>query len=99
MPAGVKFEDLKPIEKKRIEFSISVINACKDMEKTQNEIRMDNNIINNEIVNDFHNQLEDDVNFLNKQNPSNQIKEANVEEINTNSNNIIKDDNELDISN
>ena len=100
MPAGVKFEDLKPIEKKRIEFSISVINACKDMEKTQNEIRMDNNIINNEIDNDFHNQLEDDVNYLNKQNPSNQIKEeANEEEINTNSNNIIKDDNEIDMNN
>jgi hypothetical protein len=84
LPLGAKFEDLKPIEKKRVEFCLSIIETCKAMDREELEankdIVKDNNIIDDK---EFKNKLENDVNYLNKSNVNENVIDT------TNKNNII----------
>ena len=82
LPEGTKFEDLKPNEKRRVEFCRSIITAVNEMEEPEINLenQNDNNIIeNNNIIdeNDFHKKLNNDIDKENVE----------VEEINTDSNN------------
>jgi hypothetical protein len=84
LPLGAKFEDLKPIEKKRVEFCLSIIETCKAMDREELEankdIVKDNNIIDDK---DFKDKLEKDVNYLNKSNVNENVIDT------SNKNNII----------
>lgn len=63
LPEGVEFENLKPNEKRRVEFCRTIILAVNEMEKSNPNIEhQNNNIIDNNIVDDnFHNELNKDV--------------------------------------
>ena len=81
LPEGRSFDDLKPNEKRRVEFSLSVIEACNRLENNN----LNNEIQNNNIIVDehFQNQLGNDVNLV-KQNENiidNNIKEEINKEI------------------
>lgn len=84
LPLGANFEDLKPIEKKRVEFCFSIIETCKAMDREELEankdIVKDNNIIDDK---DFKDKLEKDVNYLNKSNVNENVIDT------SNKNNII----------
>ena len=75
LPEGTRYEDLKDIEKRRIDFCDSIIKAYEDEHKPEVEIE-DNNIINNtkNFVdnNSFQKQLEKDIE--NKSEISNKIE-------------------------
>lgn len=75
MPEGVRYEDLKDIEKRRIDFCNTIIKAYEDEHKPQVQIE-DNNIIDNtkNFVdnNSFQKQLENDIE--NKAEKSNNIE-------------------------
>lgn len=89
LPEGVNEANLNSTEKRRIEFCRSVIATCNEIDKEQEVENINNNIIQNNIENnEFQNQLNNDLNIQN-----NMIDE-NI--IDTNSNNIIKDDNDLE---
>lgn len=63
LPEGVKFENLKPNEKRRVEFCLTVIAAVDEIEKQNPNLEhQNNNIINNNIIDDnFHKELNKDV--------------------------------------
>ena len=89
LPLGADFEALKPNEKKRVEFCYSIIETCKAMDREELEANKDN-VKSNNIIDDkdFKDQLEKDVNYLNKS------KENIIDK--TNKNNIIEKENEIE---
>lgn len=84
LPEGVSFENLKPNEKRRVEFCRSIIAAVDEIEKTNPDLEnQNNNAIDNNIIDDnFHEELNKDVN-INKENINENIidttSNANVE--------------------
>ena len=68
LPEGTKFENLKPNEKRRVEFCLTVIAAVDEIEKENPNLehQNSNNIINNNIIDDdFLNKVNKDVENIN----------------------------------